>query len=64
MKLSKKNKFNKLCELCKKKCKQPEYAELLHCPNFSPIPRQLELNFKAKPKRRKKKKNENYRGKV
>ncbi len=56
MKSLKENEINKLCKTCRQKCKQPDYVVLLSCPNYKPVPIQLELNFRKRPKKKKEKK--------
>ena len=41
-------KFNKLCERCKKRCKQNADSKLLVCPKFVQKPQQLTFDFKVK----------------
>ncbi len=39
-------KFNKLCERCRKKCKEAASVTILSCPDFEPQPVQLEIALK------------------
>ena len=41
-------KYNKLCERCKKRCKQKIESKLLVCPKFAQKPQQLTFDFKMK----------------
>ena len=34
MKIKEKTIYNKICEACKKKCKQKENIKIIYCPNY------------------------------
>ncbi|MCB5296162.1 MAG: hypothetical protein LHW52_06405 [Candidatus Cloacimonetes bacterium] len=36
-------KYNRICQKCLRKCKQPQSVALLSCPRFDPIPVQMEI---------------------
>ncbi len=40
------SKYNKLCERCRKKCKQAASVTIVSCPDFEPKPVQLEIALK------------------
>lgn len=46
---------NSICGKCTRRCKQYHYVQILACPNFDPIPVQLEIKFVFHRKPRKKK---------
>ena len=52
MKSLKKDEINKLCKRCKKSCKQSKDIVLISCPNFKPMPVQLEFSFYKRTKKK------------
>jgi len=43
--------YNKLCERCRKKCKQAASVTIISCPDFEPQPVQLLVPLKFPPGR-------------
>lgn len=43
--------MNKLCENCRKNCKQTDTAMVVECRKYCPVPIQMTLKFKNKKSR-------------
>lgn len=50
--IKKEKEWNRQCEKCSRKCKQPPEVELLGCKLFEPKPVQMTLDFFTKGRRK------------